>query len=76
MVLGKFMKNHVSLSAKRIENLVTSSRFAFSANRIEKAHYLASIKKAEDILGYKPSHNLDKGLSAAAEKLWNGTGRI
>jgi UDP-N-acetylglucosamine 4-epimerase len=39
-------------------------------------HSLASVEKAKTILGYVPSHNLEKGLSAAAEKLWNGIGKI
>lgn len=33
-------------------------------------HSLASIKKAEDILGYKPSHNLALGLKEAVEWYW------
>jgi UDP-N-acetylglucosamine 4-epimerase len=34
-------------------------------------HSLASIKKAEDMLGYKPSHNLAKGLDEAVKWYWN-----
>jgi UDP-N-acetylglucosamine 4-epimerase len=33
-------------------------------------HSLASIKKAEEVLGYKPSHNLEKGLKEAVEWYW------
>ena len=34
-------------------------------------HSLASIKKAEEVLGYKPTHNLEKGLKEAVEWYWN-----
>jgi len=33
-------------------------------------HSLASIEKATSILGYKPSHNLEKGLKEAVEWYW------
>jgi hypothetical protein len=37
---------------------------------------MASIEKAKTILGYVPSHNLEKGISAAAEKRWSMIGNI
>ncbi len=33
-------------------------------------HSLASIEKAKEVLGYKPSHNLEKGLKEAVEWYW------
>jgi UDP-N-acetylglucosamine 4-epimerase len=33
-------------------------------------HSLASIEKAKTILGYQPSHNLEKGLQEAVEWYW------
>lgn len=54
----------------KIKSLVTSSSSAFSAERIEKPHSLASIEKAKTILGYIPSHNLEKGLMEAVEWYW------
>ncbi len=33
-------------------------------------HSLASIDKAKTILGYQPSHNLEKGLKEAVEWYW------
>jgi UDP-N-acetylglucosamine 4-epimerase len=34
-------------------------------------HSLASIEKAETILGYTPSHNLEKGLKEAVSWYWD-----
>ena len=34
-------------------------------------HSHASIEKAEQFLGYKPSHNLEKGLKEAVQWYWN-----
>ncbi len=34
-------------------------------------HSLASIEKAESILGYKPTHDLEKGLESSVEWYWN-----
>ncbi|TZF92407.1 SDR family oxidoreductase [Chryseobacterium panacisoli] len=33
-------------------------------------HSLASVEKAEKLLGYKPSHNIDKGLKEAINWYW------
>ncbi len=33
-------------------------------------HSLASVEKAEKLLGYKPSHNIDKGLQEAISWYW------
>jgi len=33
-------------------------------------HSLASIEKAKKLLGYDPSHNVKKGLSAAIKWYW------
>jgi UDP-N-acetylglucosamine 4-epimerase len=33
-------------------------------------HSLASIKKSQDILGYKPSHSLERGLQEAVKWYW------
>ncbi len=33
-------------------------------------HSLASVKKAQDILGYKPTHTLEKGLKEAVKWYW------
>lgn len=34
-------------------------------------HSLASIGKAESMLGYKPTHNLEQGLESSVEWYWN-----
>ena len=34
-------------------------------------HSLASVDKAKELLGYEPSHNIEKGIEASVEWYWN-----
>ena len=46
------------------------SRRELTAIATSLSHSLASIEKAETLLGYKPSHNLQQGLKEAVKWYW------
>ena len=44
---------------------------SFKNRKGDIPHSLASIEKAEKILGYKPEFNFEKGLKPAVDWYWN-----
>ena len=76
MVIWLFILNkmiyHIRASPLVTSSSIVTARIFFSlvTRRIEKPHFLASIDKARNILGYKPSHDLEKGLQEAVEWYW------
>ncbi|KMQ68956.1 Vi polysaccharide biosynthesis protein VipB/TviC [Chryseobacterium sp. FH2] len=65
--LMHYLKKYLSEFDPEIANVNT----IYGPNRIgDIPHSLASIKKAEKLLGYKPSHTIDKGLKEAVQWYW------
>ena len=62
------LKKHLSVFDKKIETIEIKHG---PERKGDVPHSLASIKKAKEILNYKPSHNLKKGLKEAVEWYWN-----
>ena len=61
------LKKYLSEFDPLIKNIETN----FADERKGDIHHsLASIKKAKDLLGYKPSHNLEGGLKEAVDWYW------
>ncbi|MCE5345949.1 MAG: SDR family oxidoreductase [Bacteroidales bacterium] len=66
-MMVKYLKQYLSEYDPEIANI----EIKYGPNRKgDIPHSLASIKKAETVLGYKPSHNLEKGLKEAVEWYW------
>ncbi len=67
-MLVKYLKQYLSEYDPEIVNV----EIKYGLTRLgDIPHSLASIEKAEDYLGYKPSHNLQTGLKEAVEWYWN-----
>jgi UDP-N-acetylglucosamine 4-epimerase len=67
-MLVKFLKQYLSEYDKEIANVKTEH----GPNRLgDIPHSLASIEKAQRLLGYKPSHTLEQGLKEAVKWYWN-----
>ena len=65
--LLKLLKKYLSEYDSKIESV----EFKYAEERKgDIPHSLAGIEKATQILGYKPSHNLEKGLKEAVEWYW------
>lgn len=65
--LLKLLKKYLSEYDSKIENV----EFKYAEERKgDIPHSLAGIEKATQILGYKPSHNLEKGLKEVVEWYW------
>ncbi|MGE0567041.1 MAG: SDR family oxidoreductase [Bacteroidia bacterium] len=65
--LLSLLKNYLSQYDSKIKNVEVIHG---PTRKGDIPHSLASIKKAEDILGYKPSHILEQGLKEAVEWYW------
>lgn len=65
--LVKYLKEYLS----RFDEKIADIEVIHGPNRIgDIPHSLASIEKAEVLLGYKPTHTIDKGLEEAVEWYW------
>lgn len=62
------LKKYLSLHDKAIADVKVTHG---PTRKGDIPHSLASIKKAQEILGYKPTHNLTKGLEEAVTWYWN-----
>ena len=61
------LKNYLS----KFDVAIASIQPVYGPNRIgDIPHSLASIKKAEELLGYSPSHSFEKGLEEAVDWYW------
>jgi len=66
--LLELLKKYLSKHDSKIENV----KFKYAEERKgDIPHSLASIEKAKTLLGYQPSHNLEKGLKEAVEWYWS-----
>jgi len=66
-MLTKYLKQYLS----EFDPYVADVEIKYGANRLgDIPHSLASIEKAKDYLGYKPTHNLQEGLKEAVEWYW------
>lgn len=62
-----YLKEYLSEFDKEIANIDV----IYGPNRIgDIPHSLASIEKAKTLLGYKPTHTIDKGLKEAVKWYW------
>ena len=67
-LLVRQIKKHLGSFDKKIESIEIKHG---PIRKGDIPHSLASIKKAEEILNYQPSHNLERGLKEAVEWYWN-----
>lgn len=65
--LLNLLKKYLSLHDQKIANIEIIHG---PVRKGDVPHSLASIDKAKNILGYEPSHNLEKGLKEAVEWYW------
>jgi UDP-N-acetylglucosamine 4-epimerase len=66
-MLVNYLKQYLSEFDPAIANI----EIKYGANRQgDIPHSLASIDKAESLLAYKPSHNLQQGLKEAVKWYW------
>lgn len=65
--LVNYIKDELTIYDKKIELVEIIN----GPNRLgDIPHSLASVEKAKNLLGYKPTHNLKKGLKEAVEWYW------
>jgi len=65
--LVRFLKEYLSEFDKEIANVDV----IYGPNRVgDIPHSLASIEKAKTLLGYEPTHTIDKGLKEAVQWYW------
>ncbi|MGE6397504.1 SDR family oxidoreductase [Chryseobacterium scophthalmum] len=65
--LVRFLKEYLSEFDREISNVDV----IYGPNRIgDIPHSLASIEKAKTLLGYEPTHTIDKGLKEAVQWYW------
>ncbi|MFP7655884.1 SDR family oxidoreductase [Chryseobacterium proteolyticum] len=65
--LVKYLREYLSEFDKEIADIEP----VYGPNRIgDIPHSLASIEKAKSLLGYQPSHTIDKGLKEAVKWYW------
>lgn len=66
--LLSLLKSYLSV----FDNTIATIKTTYGAERKgDVAHSLANITKAKSLLGYKPSHELEKGLKEAVDWYWN-----
>jgi UDP-N-acetylglucosamine 4-epimerase len=66
--LVSILKNELCKFNSKISKIVT----IYGPDRIgDIPHSLASIEKAKDFLGYKPSHNFEEGINETVKWYWN-----
>lgn len=66
--LVHLLKKHLSI----FDSLIGDIEIIHSVPRLgDIPHSLASINKANDLLNYAPTHNLDRGLHEAVKWYWN-----
>lgn len=66
--LLKYLKEYLSEFDEEIRNI----EVIHGPSRLgDIPHSLASIQKAQNLLGYTPTHNISKGLKDAVEWYWN-----
>ena len=62
------LKKHLSLFDSEITNVAEK----FGPNRVgDIPHSLASVKKAESLLEYRPTHSIKKGIKESIKWYWN-----
>lgn len=65
--LSKYLKEYLAKKEPSIKEIAIKH----GPERLgDIPHSLASIKKAENLLGYKPSHNIKEGLKEAVDWYW------
>ncbi|MDQ8144327.1 SDR family oxidoreductase [Chryseobacterium sp. CFS15] len=65
--LVRYLKEYLSEFDREISNV----NVIYGPNRIgDIPHSLASIEKAKTLLGYEPTHTIDKGLKEAVQWYW------
>lgn len=66
--LVSYLKDYLSAYDPEIANV----DIIYGSNRMgDIPHSLASISKAQELLGYQPSHNIEEGLQLAIKWYWN-----
>ena len=65
--LLNLLKTYLSAYDPKIKNIEVTHG---PVRQGDVAHSLASIKKAEEMIGYKPTHNLENGLKEAVDWYW------
>lgn len=66
-ILTKLLKEYLS----KYDSKIADTKIKYGPERLgDIPHSLASIEKAETLLGYKPIHTLEKGLKEAVDWYW------
>ena len=66
-ILTKLLKEYLS----KYDSKIADTEIKYGPERLgDIPHSLASIEKAETLLGYKPIHTLEKGLKEAVDWYW------
>jgi UDP-N-acetylglucosamine 4-epimerase len=68
VVLLNYLKQYLSEYDSKIADI----KIIHGPNRVgDIPHSLASIEKAREMLGYKPSHNIERGIKSATSWYWD-----
>jgi len=63
---------HLKEFLKEYDTAIAGVEVIHGSNRLgDIPHSLASIEKAQRLLGYQPTHAIDKGLEEAVKWYWN-----
>ena len=66
--MPELLKEYLS----KYDSKIADTEIKYGPERLgDIPHSLASIKKAETLLGYKPTHTLENGLKEAVDWYWN-----